>query len=134
MVAGFLIESIKVFICNSFFLAHRKGKTAGGAGGGEGQGPGSLHRKYQIHRWAVQAQDADRAHHAWLCGETTKKPWRRELRVPLQTPHYHRQRPWLRESQGNLPSSLLLYILEPYWFVFHKISGENPLEREIGKA
>lgn len=124
-----LEELCRLQINSHSLIALRKGKNARGTRGGEGQGPASLYRKYQIHRWAVQAQDADRAHHAWLCGKTTKKPWRRELGVPLQTPHHHRQRPWLRESQGNSPNSLLLYILELYWFKFHKIIGENPLER-----
>ena len=50
-------------------VGQRAGSPAGRAGGGQGQGAEAVARQHQVHRRAVQAEDADGADHARLRGQ-----------------------------------------------------------------
>lgn len=88
--------------CLSFSASGNRARAAsGGAGGSQRQGQAALHWQHQVHRRALQAQDADRSNHAWLRGQATEEPWRGVFRVPVQAAYHHWEGPGLWKGQGE---------------------------------
>jgi hypothetical protein len=73
-------------LSNDLLTSHLPGgesRSEGGAGGGEGQGAPAVAGQHQVHRRAVQAEDADGGHHARLHRQAAEEPRRGVAGVPL---------------------------------------------------
>ncbi len=82
----------------------REAEVEGGAQGRQRQSPATVARQHQVHWGAVQAEDADGAHHARLHRQTAEEAGGGESGVCLLPAVHHRERTGLREGQGDTRS------------------------------